>query len=84
MAAGHHGRAFGVASLAAREDVAGLVHPYGAARLLAPAHEEIPAVPVEIGEGETTHPALLGGADLRKLHEAFPQSRAVNLEVVHT
>ena len=83
MAAGHHRRARVVLARAAGEDVADAVDAHRAAGGLAPADEQVAALPVEVGEREPTHAALLGRADLRQLHQGLPQSVAVYRQVLH-
>ena len=81
MRAGHHRRLGRIAALAAGEDVAELVDLDGAARRLGPAHEEIAALAVEIGERDAADAALLRAADLGQLHQARPQAVGVDLQV---
>jgi hypothetical protein len=81
MRAGHHRRLGGIAALAAGEDVAHLIDLDGAARRLGPAHEEIAALAVEIGECDSADAALLRAADLGQLHQARPQAVGVDLQV---
>jgi len=81
MRAGHHRRFRGIAALAAGEDVAELVDLDGTACSLRPAHEEITALAVEIGERDAADAALLRAADLGQLHQARPQAVGVDFQV---
>src|SRR5690606_3112640 len=65
----------------AGENVAHAVDADAAARLAAPAHEEIAALAVQIGERQPGAAALRRGADLGHLHQAVPQPVAVDPQV---
>ena len=67
-------------SRAAREDVADRVDADRAAGLLRPRDEQVACLPVEIGERETAHAALVGRADLREVHQAVPETRTVDAQ----
>src|SRR3546814_4411820 len=51
--------------------------------LLAPAHEEVAPLAVEVAEREAAVAAGHARADLRHLHQAVPQTVAVHLQVLH-
>jgi hypothetical protein len=63
------------------EDVAHLVDADAATGVFAPFHEQVARLPIEIGQRQPFHTALLGGADLRELHQAVPQPVAVDADV---
>ena len=83
MASGHDWRTVRAAAGPAREDVPDLVDGDGASRVPAPSHEEVASLAVEIGQCETAHPALPGCANPGELHQARPQTVAIDLEIVH-
>ncbi|MNT30515.1 hypothetical protein D3C72_1663130 [compost metagenome] len=72
-----------VAARAAREDVADGVHAHLAAGLARPAREEVAALAVQVGERDAAHAALLGGAELRELHQRVPEALAVHAQGAH-
>ena len=82
MAAGHYRRQRSVASGAASEDIADAIDSDGAASLLAPAHEQVARLAVEIGQRQATNAAFDGGAELRQLHQRLPQALAVDVRLV--
>ena len=73
VAAGDDRRQGVVPAGPAREDVAHGIDLDAAARLLAPADEEVAGLAVQLGEREPAHPALVGGADPGQLHQGIPQ-----------
>src|SRR5690625_1815980 len=81
MAAGHHRWQRVVAAGATGKDVAHLVDPDAATGLLAPAHEDIPPLPVQIGQRQAAVPSLLRRADPGHLHQAVPQPFSVDPQV---
>ena len=81
MRAGHHRRLRRIAAFAAGEDITQLVDFDGAACLLGPAHEEIAALAVEVGERDAADATLLGPADLAQFHQARPQPVVIDAEI---
>ena len=75
MAAGHHRRQGGVAPWAAGEDIADAIDRHGAAGLLAPAHEQVAGLAVEVGQGQAADPAFDGGPELRQLRARLETAR---------
>ena len=80
MAAGHHRRQGVVRARAAREDVADGVHADAAAGVSRPAHEQVAALAIQVGEGDAAYAALGCGADLCQLHERLPQARTIDAQ----
>ncbi|MNL38766.1 hypothetical protein D3C87_1610030 [compost metagenome] len=78
MATGHHGRALGVSSGTAGENIADAVDADGATGFFAPAHEQVTGLPVQVGQGQATNTALGGGTQLRKVHQRLPETFAVD------
>ena len=78
VATGDHRGQVVVAPRAAGENVAHLVDPDAATGALAPLHEEIPALFVEIGQRQAAAAAFFGGSDLGHLHQAVPKPLAVD------
>ncbi len=78
MAAGHDRGQTVVPTGPPGKDVAHRVDGHGAARLLAPTHEKVTAVTVQIGQRKPAIAALFGGPDLGHFHERVPQSLAVD------
>jgi hypothetical protein len=64
-----------VAAGAAHEDVADLVDGDAQAGFARPAHDQVTALAVELGEGQAAHAALVGAADARQ-RQAVPQALA--------
>jgi hypothetical protein len=81
VAAGGHGRQTRVLPFAAREQVADRIDAHAAAGFLHPAHEELAALAVEVGQCESADAALVGGAELGELHQRIPESLWVDREL---
>jgi len=77
VAAGRHGRQVIPPARAPREHVAHSVDVDAAARLLAPAPEQVAAGAVLVGQRLPVAAAPGGGADLRHQHQALPESFGV-------
>ena len=82
MASGEHDRPRRIAARPYREDIAGAVDFDARARLAQPAHHQIAALPVEIGERESPHAAPGRRTDGRELHQRLPQALAVDAQRV--
>ena len=80
VAADRDGQRTGIGAGAPREDVADAVHLDRHAGLLAPAHELVAPAPVDVGEREAAHAALVGGADFRQVHQGLPEAVGVDLQ----
>ena len=80
MAAGGDRQGVGIAAGAAREDVAHLVDRAGHAGIPAPGDEEIAPGLVAVRERQAAVATLLGGVDLRHLHDGLPQAVGVDLQ----
>ncbi|MCY1431402.1 hypothetical protein D9M71_473690 [compost metagenome] len=78
MRAAEHRRQLIIEARPAGEDVAHLVHADRATRFAAPAHEEIAANLVQVGQRLAVATAPLRGADPRHVHEAAPEALAVD------
>ncbi|CPK83082.1 Uncharacterised protein [Bordetella pertussis] len=78
VAAGHDRRARRIASGAAREDIADLVHAHGQARVAHPAGDQVAALAVERGQRQAAIAALGRGADARQVHQRLPQPLSVD------
>ena len=78
MTAGHDGSEHCVAALPAGDDVAHAVDAHAAAGILAPGHEQVPGLAIELRERDTSHSAPGRRADTRHLHEALPEPIAVD------
>jgi len=63
-----------------REHVADAVDGDRAARVAQPARDEVAPLAVEIGERQSPHTALLGGADRGEAHQAVPQAVCVHAQ----
>src|SRR5581483_4813390 len=81
MRARHDRRLGGIAALATGEDIAELVDLDGGAGFPGPAHEEVAALSVEVGQRDAAHPAFLRGADAGQFHQAQPQPVGVDPEI---
>ena len=68
MAARHHRQAARVAARPARENIADLVDRHRAAGVLGPFDEQVTALAVQLGTGQTRHAALRRGPDLGHFH----------------
>ncbi|KAG1082342.1 hypothetical protein G6F40_015159 [Rhizopus arrhizus] len=72
MAARHdHGQAV-VAAWPAREDIADGVDAHLTARVHRPIDEQVPALPVQVGQRQPAHAAFLGAADASQVHQGLP------------
>jgi len=83
VAAGADRREVVVAARAPREDVAHLVDLDRATCRLAPLHEQVAALLVEVGQGKPAHTAFRRGTDLGHFHQAAPQTVAVDFQFCH-
>ncbi len=79
MAAGHHRWQVGIASRAAREDVADAVDGHAATRRLTPLHKKIASLAVKVSEGQAAYAALGRCAELGQVHQGLPQAVAVDV-----
>ncbi|MNH32360.1 hypothetical protein D3C79_927970 [compost metagenome] len=79
MAAGHHRRQLGVTARAAGEYVADGVDADRATGRLAPLHEQIAGLAVEVGQGQAADTALGSGAEPGQVHQRLPQAGAVDV-----
>src|SRR5262249_55416699 len=83
MAAGHHRREVAAPPGAAREDVAHAIDADAAAGVLAPAHEEVATLAVEIAERQALRAAFRRRPDLGHRHETLPQALFIDAQVLH-
>jgi hypothetical protein len=81
MAAGHDRRLRRVLALAAGKNVAELVDLDRAAGFLGPAHEQVAADLVQVGQRDPAHAAFFRAANLAQLHQARPQAVGIDAEI---
>ncbi len=78
MAAGHDRGQGGVTPGAACKDIPDGVDTDAAPGRLAPVHEQVAGLAVEVGERQAAHAAFDGGAELGEVHQRLPQAVAVD------
>ncbi len=79
VATGHYRRQVRIAPRATGENIAHRIDADGTARRLGPLHEQVAGLAVEVGQGQSAHPALDRGTELGQVHERLPQAIAVDV-----
>jgi hypothetical protein len=77
MTAGHYRRRIRIFAGALRNNVADLVHPHFALRLLAPGNEQLSRLAIQVGQRKSSDATPRRCADLAHLHDTRPQAIAV-------
>ncbi|MCY1515290.1 hypothetical protein D9M68_498710 [compost metagenome] len=80
MAAGHDGGQIVAQARPAHEDIADGVHAHAAAQLAGPAADQIAPLPVQVGQRQPAHAALVGAADAGQFHQGRPQAVPVDTD----